>query len=668
MKVLERLPLPRKFILLALLCLGLVAAPTSLYVLGALSQSRQAVQEAHGMQPVQQLLALIESIQQHSGLSSAVLGGHVALRGERQGKQAEVDREFERTERELLQAQVPSAVLDSLRQMRRQWEELAGQVARAELNGTQSVARHGALIMAGLQIEDSLLDHFELSLDPIFETYYLITGALVELPKTSQLLAQLGTTGALHLAQGQIQPEQRAVLSSLTTQARDSFSSLNRAFAKVNAASPSFNTLLSGPLAALRPQIEQTLKLTDTQLISASELDYPVTDYLAGYARTLGTLSDFDRTALVALADALEARRDSARQSIVLMSAGLLVLLAVGAALATSMVLRLLMQLKIALMTAERITAGDLSHSIDVRGTDEPARLLQALQGMQDGLRGTVKHIVRSAERLALTASELNAVTETATHGLTRQNGELDQAVTAVNELTTAIADVARNAVSACEVSQSAEQRSLQGLASVGRTLESVESLSGDIEHTTDTLKSLAKQTGAITAVLDVIRGIAEQTNMLALNAAIEAARAGESGRGFAVVADEVRALAQRTQQSTTQIESIIESVQKGSQGALDAMHNSNGKTRETLVIAREAGVALSLIAEAITQINERNSSIASATEEQSHVAREVDHNLLNIRDVSVQTSSSANQTHASSRELADLAGELNALVRHFAF
>jgi methyl-accepting chemotaxis protein len=155
---------------------------------------------------------------------------------------------------------------------------------------------------------------------------------------------------------------------------------------------------------------------------------------------------------------------------------------------------------------------------------------------------------------------------------------------------------------------------------------------------------------------------------MLALNAAIEAARAGESGRGFAVVADEVRALAQRTQQSTTQIESIIESVQKGSQGALDAMHNSNGKTRETLVIAREAGVALSLIAEAITQINERNSSIASATEEQSHVAREVDHNLLNIRDVSVQTSSSANQTHASSRELADLAGELNALVRHFAF
>ncbi|WP_371914171.1 methyl-accepting chemotaxis protein [Pseudomonas sp. NFACC17-2] len=273
---------------------------------------------------------------------------------------------------------------------------------------------------------------------------------------------------------------------------------------------------------------------------------------------------------------------------------------------------------------------------------------------------------MRSAERLALTAGELSTVTQDATRGLNRQSGELDQAVTAVNEMTTAIADVARNAASASEVSQSTEQRSLDGRGSVGRTVASIESLTGDIENTTDTLQFLAKQTGAITTVLDVIRGIAEQTNMLALNAAIEAARAGESGRGFAVVADEVRALAQRTQESTKQIESIIDSVQKGSQGALSAMQDSSGKTRKTLEVAREAGLALGLIAEAIVQINERNLSIASATEQQSHVAREVDSNLLNIRDVCVQASSSANQTHASSRELAGLADELNALVKHF--
>ncbi len=669
MKVLERLSLPGKFTLLALLCLALIAAPTSLYILGALSQSRQAVQESRGMQPVQQLLHLIQLMQQHSGLSSAVLGGNRALDGERQSKQAEVEREFERTERELNDASIPSSSLDALRQVHRLWGELARDISLVTVDGTQSMTRHVRLITACLQIEDSLLDHFELSLDPIFETYYLITGALVELPLTSELLEQLRATGALYLAQGTIQPEQRAVLSGLTTQAMDNFDKLNRAFTKVNAASPQFNALLSAPLTTLRSQVEQTLKLTDKHLISASVPLYPVADYIAAYTRTIDTLFNFNRPALAALADALAERRDSARNDVILMSAGLLVLFLIGAVLATSMVLRLLKQLKVALTAAERITAGDLSYPIDslgTDGTDEPARLLHALQRMQEGLRGTVEHIMRSAERLALTAGELSTVTQDATRGLSRQSGELDQAVTAVNEMTTAIADVARNAASASEVSQSAEQRSLDGRGSVGRTVESIESLTGDIEHATDTLQFLAKQTGAITTVLDVIRSIAEQTNMLALNAAIEAARAGESGRGFAVVADEVRALAQRTQESTKQIEGIIDSVQKGSQGALSAMQDSSGKTRKTLEVAREAGLALGLIAEAIVLINERNLSIASATEQQSHVAREVDNNLLNIRDVSVQASSSANQTHASSRELAGLADELNALVKHF--
>lgn len=666
MKALERLSLPGKFSLLAVLCLALIAAPTSLYVLGALSQSRQAVQESRGMQPVQELLQLIQLTQQHSGLSSAVLGGNRALLETRQRKQAEVEREFEQTERALRESQVPSSILDSLRQVHQQWRELANKISQAAVDGPQSLMLHVQLIAACLQIEDSLLDHFELSLDPIFETYYLITGALVELPQTSELLGQLSATGALHLAQGRIQPEQRAALSSLTTQALNSFDKLSRAFAKVNAASPEFNALLSAPLATLRPQIEQTLKLTDTHLISASEPGYPVADYIAAYTKTVDALFAFNRPALAALAEALDARRDSARHSIILMSTGLLVLLLAGATLATLMVLRLLKQLTVALKAAERITGGDLSHPIDSHGTDEPARLLSALQHMQDGLRGTVKQIMNSAERLASTAGELSTVTQGATRGLSRQSGELDQAVTAVTELTTAIEDVARNAVSASQVSQSAEQRSRQGQESVGRTVDAIESLAGDIEHTTDTLQLLARQIGGITSVLDVIRGIAEQTNMLALNAAIEAARAGESGRGFAVVADEVRALAQRTQESTKQIESIIDSVQKGSQGALSAMQNSNGKTRETLEVAREAGIALGVIAEAIVQINERNLSIASATEEQSLVAREVDNNLLNIRDVSAQTSSGANQTHASSRELAGLAGELNAMVKHF--
>ena len=227
---------------------------------------------------------------------------------------------------------------------------------------------------------------------------------------------------------------------------------------------------------------------------------------------------------------------------------------------------------------------------------------------------------------------------------------------------------MAHNAASASLASQSVDQRSRQGQQQVDHTVGAIESLAGNIEYTAHALQSLASEVNDIGSVLDVINGIAEQTNLLALNAAIEAARAGENGRGFAVVADEVRALARRSQESTKQIERIIVSVQKGSQEALGAMQNSNEQTQKTLAVAREAGIALNVITAATKQITEGNLSIASATEQQSQVAREVDSNLINMRDVSVQAASGANQIHVSSRELSSLAGELNVMVKHFIF
>ena len=169
-----------------------------------------------------------------------------------------------------------------------------------------------------------------------------------------------------------------------------------------------------------------------------------------------------------------------------------------------------------------------------------------------------------------------------------------------------------------------------------------------------------------ISKVLDVIRAIAEQTNLLALNAAIEAARAGDAGRGFAVVADEVRALAHRTQQSTQEIEQMIGGIQQGTNQAVDAMQHSSQRARATLEMARAAGKALDTITEAISHISERNLVIASASEEQAQVAREVDRNLVNIRDLAQQTAAGAHQTSAASQELSRLAVDLNGLVMRF--
>ncbi|MGO3951604.1 methyl-accepting chemotaxis protein [Pseudomonas sp. BP11-1-1] len=319
-----------------------------------------------------------------------------------------------------------------------------------------------------------------------------------------------------------------------------------------------------------------------------------------------------------------------------------------------------------ALDAAEEIAKGNLTRPITVDGSDEAGRLLRAMATMQDKLRDTLQRISGSATQLASAAEELNSVTDESARGLTQQNNEIEQAATAVNEMTSAVEEVARNAVSTSEASRNATTSAGDGRDLVQETVGAIERMSADVQSTATLIGNLADESRDIGKVLDVIRGLADQTNLLALNAAIEAARAGEAGRGFAVVADEVRALAHRTQQSTSEIERMIGSIQSGTEQAVDSMRNSTERAESTLNIARGAGMSLDTINSAIVEINERNLVIASAAEEQAQVAREVDRNLVNIRDLSVQSATGANQTSAASAELSRLAVDLNSMVGRF--
>ncbi|MDQ0672042.1 methyl-accepting chemotaxis protein [Pseudomonas sp. W2I6] len=319
-----------------------------------------------------------------------------------------------------------------------------------------------------------------------------------------------------------------------------------------------------------------------------------------------------------------------------------------------------------ALDAAEEIAEGNLTRPIKVEGNDEAGRLLLAMAKMQDKLKDTLQRISGSATQLASAAEELNAVTDESARGLTQQNNEIEQAATAVNEMTSAVEEVARNAVSTSEASKNATSSAGDGRDLVQETVSAIERMSSDVQATATLIGNLAEESRDIGKVLDVIRGLADQTNLLALNAAIEAARAGEAGRGFAVVADEVRALAHRTQQSTSEIERMIGSIQTGTEHAVDSMRNSTERAESTLNIAKGAGMSLDTINTAIVEINERNLVIASAAEEQAQVAREVDRNLVNIRDLSVQSATGASQTSAASSELSRLAVDLNGMVGRF--
>ncbi|EJB8382196.1 methyl-accepting chemotaxis protein [Pseudomonas aeruginosa] len=379
--------------------------------------------------------------------------------------------------------------------------------------------------------------------------------------------------------------------------------------------------------------------------------------------QTLKQLIGVNREAARAsVEDAAEVYSRSSRAILVV----LLVALAASVSIAWLLTRSIVVPIRQAVNCADRIAAKDLTGEIVGEGRDEPAQLMNAMRSMQASLHDTIEQIGDSATLLASAAEQLNAVTEEGNRSLSRQNDEIEMAATAVNEMSAAVEEVARNSSSTAEASSLSEQAASNGRARVEQTVRSIRQMNQEIGQTARLVEGLASQAQDIGKVLDVIRAIAEQTNLLALNAAIEAARAGEQGRGFAVVADEVRALAHRTQQSTHEIEGMIASVQAGTDTAVSAMRENDQRARQMLDEAEAADQALGEIAEHATRINERTLVIASAAEEQAHVAREVDRNLVNIRDVAVQTTQGAEQTRGASHELSRLANDLKGMIGRF--
>jgi methyl-accepting chemotaxis protein len=321
------------------------------------------------------------------------------------------------------------------------------------------------------------------------------------------------------------------------------------------------------------------------------------------------------------------------------------------------------------LCVAQSISAGRLNEHIEPpRGMDEPAMLLRAMHHMQQNLRSTISHISDSAGQLASASEQMSAVMGDSTRGLQLQSNEIEQAANAITQMSIAVDEVASNAVSTSELSQASDVEMRNGHKQVSEIVSLIQALARDVSSASVQAFGLSEQARGIGKVSEVISSIAEQTNLLALNAAIEAARAGEAGRGFAVVADEVRSLSLRTQHSIREIASIIGGIQDGTTVTVAALQLSVDQAEQTLERARTVSGALERISDAVSQINERNLVIASASEQQALVARKVDRSLISIHDLSSQSAAGATQTSSASMELSRLATSLNDTVMRFSF
>lgn len=315
---------------------------------------------------------------------------------------------------------------------------------------------------------------------------------------------------------------------------------------------------------------------------------------------------------------------------------------------------------------ANRVASNDLTVRVSSDRGDEFGLLLSAFGTMVTNLRDLIKQIDEGATNIASSSEELSTVTEQTRRDVAEQSDGTDQVATAMNEMVATVNDVAKSAEAAFESASRADEKAQEGESSVSETLSHVSALNAMTNDVMNQLKALQGDTQSIVTVLEVIKAVAEQTNLLALNAAIEAARAGEHGRGFSVVADEVRSLAQRTQQSATEIETLISNLVSSAESSVNQMTRGSEMAEETLSKAEQSGTTIREMAETVEEIRQFNSQIATAAEQQAATAEDINKNITRIRDIAEQSSTSTEQVSSSSDELARLAEGLSSQVSRF--
>ncbi len=338
-----------------------------------------------------------------------------------------------------------------------------------------------------------------------------------------------------------------------------------------------------------------------------------------------------------------------------------------GTALAGAAVSIMLRPLVRAAQESRQVVHNPIAQQVYTGRADEIGQLQLALYMLNARVRTVVRRLEQAIGGMSGQAADLASAVVNNNQAIARQSQETEQVATAMNQMTTTVAEVANSASTASQTAHEAHQLATHGRQTVHEAIAAIDELSRKVADANAAIQALSDDTGRIGSVLDVISGVAEQTNLLALNAAIEAARAGEQGRGFAVVADEVRTLASRTQESAGEIQALIERLQQGARHSVGIMEQVSGKAGEGVGHVRASVEALESIAAAVERINDLNTQIASAAEEQSMVSEEINRNIVNINELAKQTLDSAEVSANTSQSLGGLTGELKVMVEQFA-
>ncbi|MEW6646678.1 MAG: methyl-accepting chemotaxis protein [Pseudomonadota bacterium] len=661
--LLNRLRYPHKFLLIGIIFLAPLVVMGYFLIDEVNQRIRFMEQERLGIEYIAQLRKPIADIQQHRGMSAAFLNGDTSFRERMAQRQAAIDAHFATLRS--VDGRLGSALKsgDKLATLERQWNTLKGEVTT--YTPPQSFERHTALIEGLREYITYLADTSNLILDPELDSYYLMDLMVARLPALTEGMGQSRAIGSGVAARHEFTPQSWAQLAIRVDRIREAEKAMAYNLDTALRENPALSSKLQAPGAAATKTVANYARLINGML----EKDQVTVTAAEIFEQSTAAINDvfglFD--IIVPTLDELLQRRIAEYGSIKTLTLAVMlgVLLAMAYVFSAfyMAVLRSIAELKEAI---QRMADGDLTVQLSLQTRDEISHIADQVNVMGNRFRELVGNVLRSTHHVATAAEELSAVSEQTNVGINEQLAQTDQVATAVNQMSATVQEVARSAASTSEATRNAQEESHTGHGVVRDTVNTINSLAEEIRSAAGAVRKLGDDSQEIGKVLDVIRTIAEQTNLLALNAAIEAARAGEQGRGFAVVADEVRTLAGRTQQSTQEIQAMIERLQSGARQAVQAMESSESKTEEGVAMAARAGEALDSITRSVATIADMSAQIASAAEEQSTVAEEINRNVTQIAQVSDQNAAASTQTASSSTELARLAEELNGMVAVF--
>ncbi|MCV6610632.1 MAG: methyl-accepting chemotaxis protein [Amphritea sp.] len=423
----------------------------------------------------------------------------------------------------------------------------------------------------------------------------------------------------------------------------------------------------------LLEQHHKTYEIHRNELLEGAKADQPSVALefkAAAFAKELATMNKETEEFLLSVEKLTEHALHTAEKEEMQAFKGMLIsavlFLLVGSSLGVVVSLNVIRPLKVAVDVANRMGDGDFSNQIQPQSKDETGQLLSAMDQMSEQLKGMLHEVQVSSDQLNSSATELRKVSDDSHSEISHQNQSTEQMAAAIEEMVATHKEMAENTVRASSAAEQASQEAASGARLVERNRQGMSHLVKQVNNAADSLHNLKQYSDNIGGILDVIRDIANQTNLLALNASIEAARAGEQGRGFSVVADEVRTLAQRTQNSIEEIQDLIEHLQAGAQSAVTQMDESKAFVSTNAAQAGQLDEALSNIMEAITTINDMNTQIAAASDEQLAAAEEVHKNVEGISFSADRIMHSSSHSSEASRQLTELAQSMDAHVGRF--